>query len=206
VYLPAHAKISSVLAASSGNLGVMISATAAGGEPGHYAVSFPLRPGATKFAFNYDLPYEGHASFPTRHQYPMQQFAIMIPPTMKFSSRSSAFETLATGNSRYQVRAINGLKAGEGPAFDLSGNGTLPSLQAQTRTPAAVVLATPPTRASVSLSSLPTTAPHANQTRTLFRSLILGALAVMFAAFSLFIWRSSKSARLRRLRDLSTRA
>ena len=206
VYLPAHAKISSVLAASSGNLGVMISASAVPAEPGHYAVSFPLRPGATKFAFNYDLPYEGHASFPTRHQYPMQQFAVMIPPTMKFSSRSSAFETLATGNSRYQVRAINGLKAGEGPAFDLSGNGTLPSLQSQTRTPAAVVLATPPTRPSVSLSSLPTTAPHANQTRTLFRSLILGALVVIFAAFSLFIWRSSKSARLRRLRDLSTRA
>jgi hypothetical protein len=206
VYLPAHAEISSVLAASSGKLGVVISATAVAGEPGHYAVSFPLRPGATKFAFNYDLPYDGHASFPTRHQYPMQQFAVMIPPTMKFSSRSSAFETLATGNNRYQVLAINGLKAGEGPAFDLSGDGTLPSLQAQTRTPAAVVHAAPPPSPPVSPSSLPTTASYANQMRSIFRSLILGALAVMFAAFSLFIWRSSKSARLRRLRDLSTRA
>jgi hypothetical protein len=206
VYLPAHAKISSVLAASSGKLGVMISATTVADDAGHYVVSFPLRPGATKFAFNYDLPYEGHASFPTRHQYPMQQFAVMIPPTMKFSSRSSAFKSLATGNNRYQVRAINGLKAGEGPAFNLSGDGTLPSLQAPARTPAAVVLGTPPTGSSDLLSSLTTTAPHANQTRTLFRLLVLGSLAVMLAALSLFIWRSSKSARLRRLRDLSTRA
>ena len=206
VYLPEQARISSVLAASSGKLGVMVSATSVAGEPGHYAVSFPLRPGATKFAFNYDLPYEGHASFPTRHQYPMQQFAVMIPPTMKFSSRSIAFETLATGNNRYQVRAINGLKAGEGPAFDLSGDGTLPSLQAQGRTRAAVVPAAPPARPPVSLSLLPTTAPDANQTRALFRSLLLGALAVIVAAFLLFIWRSSKSARLRRPRGLSTRA
>jgi hypothetical protein len=206
VYLPTHAEISSVLAASSGKLGVMISATAVAGEPGHYAVNFPLRPGATKFAFNYDLPYDGHASFPTRHQYPTQQFAVMIPPTMKFSSRSSAFEALATGNDRYQVRAINGLKAGEGPVFELSGNGTLPPLQAKTRTPAAVVLAAPPTGPPVSLSLLLTTAPQVNHARPLFRSLILGALAVMFAAFSMFIWRSNKSARLRRLRGLSTRA
>jgi hypothetical protein len=199
VYLPARAKISSVLAASSGKLGVMISATVVADEAGHYAVSFPLRPGATKFAFNYDLPYEGRASFPTRHQYPMQQFAVMIPPTMKFSSRTSAFETLATGNNRYQVRAVNGLQAGEGPAFDLSGDGALPSLQAQTRTPPAVVRAAPPPSPPVSSSSLPTTAPHVNQTRTLFRSLILVALAVMFAAFSLLVWRSSRSARMRRL-------
>jgi hypothetical protein len=203
VYLPSHAQISSVLAASSGKLGVMISATEVPAEPGHYTVSFPLRPGATKFAFNYDLPYEGHASFPTRHQYPMQQFAIMIPPTMQFSSRSNAFEILATGNTHYQVRAINGLKAGEGPTFELSGDGTLPSLRTQTRTPAAVVLAAPRTSAAVSLSSSPGTAPHANQTGALFRSLILGALAVVFCAFSLFLWRSSKSARPR---DPSTRA
>ncbi|HEY4777473.1 MAG TPA: hypothetical protein VIH56_07420 [Candidatus Acidoferrales bacterium] len=190
VYLPPHAKISSVLAASSDKLGGMISATAVPADPGHYTVSFPLRPGATKFAFNYDLPYEGRASFRTRHQYPMQQFAIMIPPTMKFSSRSSAFEVLATGNYRYQVRAINGLRAGEGPAFDLSGDGSLAPLRAQTRTPAAVILATPRPSPLVSLSSLPTTAPHANQTRGYFLSLILGALTIMLAVFSLFVWRS----------------
>ena len=104
-------------------------------------MSFPLQPGATKFAFNYDLPYSGDAAFRTRLAYPFQQFAVMIPPTMKFSSRSSAFEILVTGNSRYQVRAAHQLKVGEGPGFEASGAGAVPLLgdqaksQTQVRSP-----------------------------------------------------------------------
>ena len=56
VYLPAHAKIDSVLAAGSGKIGVMISAAPVRGEPGHYTVNFPLRPGSTKFAFQLRYP------------------------------------------------------------------------------------------------------------------------------------------------------
>jgi hypothetical protein len=131
VYLPTHAKIDSVLAASSGKMGVMISATPLASEPGHFTVNFPLRPGATKFAFNYDLPYDGHTTFRTRRLYPLQQLAVMIPPTMKFSSRSPAFQLLPTGNSNYQVRAANRVNAGQGPEFEISGVGALPALQAQ---------------------------------------------------------------------------
>jgi hypothetical protein len=145
VYLPTHAKIDSVLAASSGKMGVMISATAVSGEPGHFTVNFPLRPGATKFAFNYDLPYDGRATFRTRRLYPLQQLAVMIPPTMKFSSRSSAFQILPTGNSNYQVQAANRVDAGEGPEFEISGAGALPALQAQAQPPhqAPTTVATP---------------------------------------------------------------
>jgi hypothetical protein len=135
VYLPTHAKIDSVLAASSGKMGVMISATPVPGEPGHFTVNFPLRPGATKFAFNYDLPYDGRATFRTRRLYPLQQLAVMIPPTMRFSSRSPAFQVLPTGNSNYQVQAANRVNAGEGPEFEISGAGALPALQAQTQPP-----------------------------------------------------------------------
>jgi hypothetical protein len=131
VYLPTRAKIDWVLAASSGKMGVMISATAVPAEPGHFTVNFPLRPGATKFAFNYDLPYDGRAAFRTRRLYPLQQLAVMIPPTMKFSSRSPAFQVLPTGNSNYQVRAANRVNAGQGPEFEISGVGALPALQAQ---------------------------------------------------------------------------
>jgi hypothetical protein len=155
VYLPAEAKIDSVLAAApsaferanSGvgrgqsqgrvqkRIGVMISATPVPGRPGHYAVDFPLRPGATKFAFNYDLPYEGRAQFHTRHKYGFQQMAVMIPPAMKFSSPSSAFQKLATGNNEYQVEAAIQLKAGNGPGFEISESGPLPPLQNKARVP-----------------------------------------------------------------------
>jgi hypothetical protein len=135
VYLPAKAKIDSVLAASSGKIGVMISATPVPGELGHYAVNFPLRPGATKFAFNYDLPYAGHAAFLTKHVYSLRQLAVMLPPTMKFTSRSPAFQILPTGNASYQVEAANRVKAGEGPGFEISGMGALPALQPQAQSP-----------------------------------------------------------------------
>lgn len=126
VYLPAHAKISSVIAAGPGNVATMIPATPLPGDPGHYSVSFPLQPGATKFAFNYDFPYDGKAVFHIRHAYAVEQLAIMIPPTMHFSSASTGFKTLETGNKNYDVRAIAQLNAGPGPAFEISGSGSLP--------------------------------------------------------------------------------
>lgn len=135
VYLPAHAKIDSVLAAGSTRIGEMISAEPVPAEPGHYTVNFPLRPGATKFAFNYDLPYDGHASFRTRSVYPRQQLAVMIPVMMKFTSRSSAFQVLHTGNKNYQVEAANQVPAGEGPEFEISGVGAVPALRAQAQPP-----------------------------------------------------------------------
>ena len=157
VYLPTHAKIDSVLAASSGKMGVMISATPVPGEPGHFTVNFPLRPGATKFAFNYDLPYDGRATFRTRRLYPVQQLAVMIPPTMKFSSRAPAFQVLPTGNSNYQVQAANRVNAGEGPEFEISGAGALPALQAQAQpTPKAPATVATPAPSAPSSSPAPT--------------------------------------------------
>ena len=131
VYLPGDAKIESVLAAGPENIGSMISAAPVPGEPGHYTVSFPLRPGATKFAFNYDLPYDGRATFRTKNMYPLQQLAVMIPPTMTFVSRSAAFQILPLDNNRYRVEAAEQVKAGVGPDFEISGVGALPPVQAQ---------------------------------------------------------------------------
>ncbi len=129
VYLPADAKIDSVLAAGPENSGTMIHATPVPGKPGHYSVNFPLRPGATKFAFNYDMPYSGRAKFHPQNMYPLQQLAVMIPPTMNFASPSNAFQVLSVGNNRYKVEAAEQLRAGQGPEFELSGTGTLPSMQ-----------------------------------------------------------------------------
>lgn len=130
VYLPANAKLDSVLAAGPDNIGVMIKATPLRGEPGHYAVDFPLRPGATKFAFNYDLRYDGRVKFRTKTVVSLQQLAVMIPPTMIFSSPSSAFRVLPVGNTRYTVEAAEQLAAGEGREFELSGAGEFPPAQA----------------------------------------------------------------------------
>jgi len=146
VFLPAHAKIDSVLAAGPAKIGTLISATPVLREAGHYTVNFPLRPGATKFAFNYNLPYEGHATFHPRSAYPLQQFAVMIAAAMKFASSSSAFQVLPTGNNNYQVNAASQVMAGEGPWFKISGVGALPALPSQNRSltkPPVAALAAP---------------------------------------------------------------
>jgi hypothetical protein len=140
VYLPAPAKIDSVMAATSGKIGVLIKASPVPGDAGHYTVNFPLRPGSTKFAFNYDIPYNGHAAFRTRLAYSVQQLAVMIPPTMKFAARSPGLHMLDTGGKDFQVAVANQVKAGPGPSFEISGAGAQPQLQsraqAQTSSPA----------------------------------------------------------------------
>jgi hypothetical protein len=158
VYLPPDAKIDSVLAAGPGEVPSMISAQPVPGEPGHYALNFPLRPGATKFAFNYDVLYSGRVAFQTRRAYPVQQLAVMIPSAMKFSSSSLAFETLAAGNKNFQVHTVNRLNAGEGLEFEISGTGAPPALESQSKSSVgsqspAALRPTAPARARITLHS-----------------------------------------------------
>jgi hypothetical protein len=198
-YLPAKAKMTSILAAGPGSIGEMISASHVPGEPGHYTVNFPLLPGATKFAFNYDLPYDGHATFQTRHAYALQQLAVMIPPTMKFLSRSPAFQILATGNSRYQVQAANQLTAGEGPEFGISGTGALSPLRDEAKPQARPhSSAAPDSTLSVpsraALPSLASVDPGLKQAPPPSQSLVLGGVTALLLGFCvLLVWRARKA-------------
>lgn len=134
VYLPADATIESVLVAGPENTVASISAKPVWGEPGHYTVNFPIRPGATKFAFNYDVPYNGHAKFRPKSIYPFQQLAVMIPPTMTFTTSSLAFQALPVASNRYHVEAAENIKAGPGLDFEISGAGALPAVRAKSQT------------------------------------------------------------------------
>jgi hypothetical protein len=209
VYLPPNAKLSSVLAAGPGRIGERISAAAVPGEPGHFAVNFPLRPGSTKFAFNYDLPYSGHASFQTKHAYSVQQLALMLPPSMKFTSRSAVFAPLRAGNAKYQVLAANQLSAGKGPAFELSGSGDLPPLGDQATSQSAARSQSPafyhPNFASPA-ANLPTSGPYpalparagavslGHPTSSSSQSFVLGGLSgILLAACAFLIWHTRRS-------------
>jgi len=211
VYLPASAKIDSVMAAGPEDTGMMISVTPVPGQPGHYTVNFPLRPGATKFAFNYDLPYHGHVAFQTKHAYPLQQLAVMIPLAMKFSSSSPAFEILATGNSRYQVHIVNQVKAGEGPGFEVSGTGVLPPPGHQAKTQSASLLPLNPTQPARARPALPVLAridsPLKQQARPPSQSLVLVVVtSILLAACTLLIWRGRKAQSFSAERTVAPRA
>ncbi len=115
-----------------GGGGVKISATAMKGEPGHYSMNFPLRPGETKFAVNYDLPYAGRAAFHPRLAYPVQQLAVMFSPSMTFRAPSTGFHSIID-NKDLQVQAVNQVEAGAGPSFEISGNGVLPPMNREAK-------------------------------------------------------------------------
>jgi hypothetical protein len=199
VYLPLNAKIDSVFAAGPGGVPSMISAQPVPGEPGHYTLNFPLRPGATKFAFNYDLPYSGHVAFQTRRAYSMQQLAVMIPSSMKFSSRSSAFETLAAGNKDSQVHAVSRLNAGNGPEFEISGAGALPPLEAQSKTNAGLqspAAPRPATSASarITLHTPPRFDTRPQQYHSSSQLLVLLALTGALVAVCIFLaWHAASN-------------
>jgi hypothetical protein len=129
VFLPSQAKIGSVLAADSDDRAMMIPASALPGDPGHYTVNFPLRPGATELAFNYDVPYRGLASFHIRAAYPVQRLAVMIPPSMKFSSRSAAF--VPARGTPFQLETATQINPGDGLEFEISGTGAIPASRSQ---------------------------------------------------------------------------
>ncbi len=162
-------------------------------------MNFPLRPGAAKLAFNYDEPYDCHAAFQARHEYPLRRMAVMIPLTMSFSSRSQAFEILATGNSRYQVQAANHLKAGEGPGFEISGAGVLPPLGDQAKAHSWSRPPAPPDpklspASRVALPSLASVDSGSKQTQSPSQSLVLdGGTSVLLAACFLLLWRARKA-------------
>jgi hypothetical protein len=136
VYLPGEATLNSVLAAGPENIPASISAAPVRGQPGHYSVGFPLRPGSTKFAFNYDLPYAGHARFRIKEMYPLEQLAVMLPPPMQFTAQSRAFQVLPLGNDRYRVEAAEQVAAGSELEFEISGVGALPEIPARNQVPA----------------------------------------------------------------------
>ena len=208
VYLPPNARLDSVLAAGPEKMVTMISAAPVAGEPGHYRVDFPLRPGATKFAFNYDLPYSGYVAFQTRHAYPLQQLVVMVPSTMKFSSLSSRFQTLPSVDRNYQVLAVKQLEQGDGPRFELSGMGALPHLRDQANqqapSPAAVV---PDSRESTKNGAVPPTLAHTNAEAkadsTIESPLWVAMGAIIFLVCAAVARRVSKM-RGARMRELSS--
>jgi hypothetical protein len=207
VYLPANAKLDSVLAAGPEKIGEQIPAARIPGEPGHYAVNFPLRPGETKFAFNYDVPYDGRAIFKTRLMYPLRQLAVMLPPSMKFSSQSPAFELLVTGRNDFQVQTANRLEAGEGPAFEVSGTGALPPLGDPSKSlapqapphVAGPVIPVPGQPAFAPLGSIDSLAHQAQPAHQWI--VLCGLTAVLLTACALLIWQAHKTKNASRPRN-----
>jgi hypothetical protein len=124
IYLPPAAALDSGVAAGPGGMPVR-SAPAPLAEKGHYAFSFPIRPGETRFQVAYHLPYSGSANFSPRLTLPFDNLAVELPQSMQFSSAAGSFEKLVDEKGA-AVQVARAVPAGNGPVFKVSGTGTIP--------------------------------------------------------------------------------
>ena len=97
-------------------------------EKNRYSFNFPLRPGLTRFEVSYQIPYSGSANLDPRSIYPLENFMVMVPKTMRFkaASGSAGFKAIQFPNAPdATVQIASKIAAGQKLAFNLSGEGML---------------------------------------------------------------------------------
>ena len=126
-YVPDHARVIVDSATATIEAGIPVkSAPLPEHEKNRYSFLFPLRPGLTRFAVTYQLPYSGSATFDPRTIYPLEHFVVTLPKGMQFKASASSvpFKLLNFSNrSNATVRVASNVTAGQALAFNISGEG-----------------------------------------------------------------------------------
>jgi len=92
-YLPKGAEVSQTLASSPGGLPTNTKLVTVDAAAGHYAFTFPVRPGESRFQVSYSLPYSGKEPFAVKLSVPTGDVAVMLPKSMQFQP-ASAFQPI----------------------------------------------------------------------------------------------------------------
>jgi hypothetical protein len=127
IQLPPQAQVELAMVRAEGGrtLGAKpVVSTRAGG----YFFPYPLRPGDTRFALVYHLPYQGEAALQFEPLYPVEQFGVVAPDSMKLEGKSKAlFQSIQEAPGVY-AQATGALRAGDRLTFRISGRGRLPKV------------------------------------------------------------------------------
>jgi len=100
-----------------------------GEQKGQFYFVFPLRPGDTRFAVVYQLPYTGEALIEPEIRNPLEQFVIMLPRSMKFEPKASGIFQPRSDTTPDHVEGTRPVTLGQAVAFRIEGTGTLEELQ-----------------------------------------------------------------------------
>lgn len=103
------------------------------GAKGHYAFVFPIRPGETRFAVSYSLPYSGKFTFTPRESTHTDNLAVMMPNSMTFApAQSSLFQPVHDQSVPAQTYVAKNIAPGQQVSFTVAGTGSMPrSMQDQ---------------------------------------------------------------------------
>jgi len=103
----------------------------AGDQKGQYYFVFPIRPGDTRFAVVYHLPYRGEALIEPKIRNPRERFIIMLPKAMKFEPKVAGIFQPMPGTTPDNVQGASPVRADQVVAFRISGTGMLEELEGQ---------------------------------------------------------------------------
>ena len=128
-YLPKGAAISMTLASSPGGLPTNTPVKTIDAAGGHYAFTFPIRPGETRFQVAYTLPYSGKEPFALKLTVPTNDVAVMLPKSMQFQP-TSPFQNI-NPDPNTQSFDDHEPPLAQPVEFTIAGNGQLPQDDAQ---------------------------------------------------------------------------
>jgi hypothetical protein len=100
-----------------------------GDQKGQYYFSFPIRPGDTRFAIVYRLPYRGEALIEPKIRNVQERFVIMLPRSMKFEPITAKSFRPMPGTSPDNVQGTAQVSMDQPLAFRISGRGALEELE-----------------------------------------------------------------------------
>jgi hypothetical protein len=126
-YLPKGAAVTQTLANAPGGLPTNVEVKTLDAGSGHYAFTFPVRPGDTRFQVAYTLPYSGKQPFAIKLAVPTNDVAVMLPKTMQFDGGSS-FQPVNVDPNALSYDA-HSPAPGQPVQFTISGAGQLPQSQ-----------------------------------------------------------------------------
>ena len=123
-YLPKGAQMQQTLASSPGGLPTNSDVKTLDAASGHYAFTFPIRPGETRFQVAYTLPYNGKQDFALRLSVPTEDVAVMLPKSMHFQG-ATQFQPLNVDPNTQSFAAHEPVLT-QPVTFSVSGTGQLP--------------------------------------------------------------------------------
>jgi hypothetical protein len=101
----------------------------AGDQPGQYYFVFPMRPGDTRFAVVYRVPYEGKTTIQPTIRNRDERFVVMLPKSMKFEPMDAGVFQPMPGTTSDNVQGTEPLEPDKTASFRISGTGMLAELE-----------------------------------------------------------------------------
>jgi hypothetical protein len=123
-FLPKGAAVTQSLASAPGGLPTNVKIVPLDAAAGHYAFTFPVRPGENRFQVVYTLPYAGKLPFTLKLSVPTGDVAVMLPKTMQFDG-GAQFQPISPDPNSQSYDAHNPAFA-QPIQFTIAGSGQLP--------------------------------------------------------------------------------